>query len=203
MSSQNFGYHLGTIWGSTKSMNLLIFCKNTQVCRISIENSIIPWYPMVPKSFFSKSMMSNVFKSFLELIIQLFNHFLRLYGKYLNLKIEKMHFLKYQEKIGRNYVVNCRIMTWRFRWMISTQWTFSRSSFEWYPKLPSFSFLSIFKSVTFCESHNFFLIFGKVSLMVPKTSKYLLLKSLNLELFNAISPVNLFQKVAEIEYFKF
>ena len=133
---------LGTIWvpfGLPRNpWNWLIFCKNTQVCRISIENSIILWYLMVPKSFFSKSMMSNVFKSLLELIIPLFNQFLRLYGKYPNLKIEKTHFLKYQEKIGRNYVVNCRIMIWRFRWMISTQWTFYRSSFEWYPKLSSF-----------------------------------------------------------------
>ena len=123
---------------------------------VSIENGIIPWYPMVPKSFFSKSMMFNVFKTLLQLIIPLFNQFLRLYGKYPNLKIEKTHFLKYQEKIGRNFVVNCSIMNWRFRWMRSTQWSFYRPSFEWYPKLPSFSFLSIFKSVTFFETHNFF-----------------------------------------------
>ena len=38
-----------------------------------------PWYPKV---FFPKSMMSNVFKTLLQLIIPLFNQFLRLYGKY-------------------------------------------------------------------------------------------------------------------------
>ena len=133
-----------------------------------------PWYPKV---FFSKSMMSNVFKTLLQSIIPLFSQFLRLYGKYHNLKIEKTHFLKYQEKIGRNFVVNCSIMIWRFRWMMSTQWSFYRPSFEWYPKLPSFSFLSIFKSVTFFETHNFFLMSEKVLLMVPKTSEISIIKN--------------------------
>ena len=132
-----------------------------------------PWYPKV---FFSKSMMFKVFKTLLQLIIPLFNQFLRLYGKHLNLKIEKTHFLKYQEKIGRNFVVNCSIMNWRFRWMRSTQWSFYRPSFEWYPKLPSFSFLSIFKSVTFFETHNFFLMSEKVFSMAPKISEISIIK---------------------------
>ena len=177
---------LGTIWvpfGVPRNpWNWLIFCKNTQICRISIENSIIPWYPMVPKSFFPKSMMFNVFKTLLQLIIPLFNQFLRLYGKYPNLKIEKTHFLKYQEKIGRNFVVNCSIMNWRFRRMRSTQWSFYRPSFEWYPKLPSFSFLSIFKSVTFFETHNFFLMFEKLSSMVPKRSYISIIKKFELQI---------------------
>ena len=181
---------LGTIWDfwvpfgvPRNPWNWLIFCKNTQICMISIENGIIPWYPMVPKSFFSKSMMSNVFKTLLQSIIPLFSQFLRLYGKYHNLKIEKTHFLKYQEKIGRNFVVNCSIMIWRFRWMMSTQWSFYRPSFEWYPKLPSFSFLSIFKSVTFFETHNFFLMSEKVPLMVPKTSEISIIKKFELWTF--------------------
>ena len=49
---------LGTIWvpfGVPRNpWNWLIFCKNTQICMISIENDIIPWYLMVPKSFFQK-----------------------------------------------------------------------------------------------------------------------------------------------------
>ena len=64
--------------------------------------------------------------------------------------------------------------------MMSTQWSFYRPSFEWYPKLPSFSFLSIFKSVTFFETYNFFLMSEKVPLMVPKTSEISIIKKFEL-----------------------
>ena len=183
-------YHdkiLGTIWvpfGVPRNpRNWLIFCKNTPFSMISTKNNIIPWYPMVPKVFFSKSMMSNVFKTLSQLVIPLFNQFLRLYGKHTDLKIEKTHFLVFPEKIGWNFVVNCDIMIWRFRRMMSTQWSFYRPSFEWYPKLPSFSFLSIFKSVAFFETHNFFLMFEKVPLMVPKTFEISIIKKFELWTF--------------------
>ena len=180
-------YHdkiLGTIWvpfGVPRNpRNWLIFCKNTPFSMISTKNDIIPWYP---KFFFQKVWCLTSSKHFRNWSYHSSINFYVCTANTLIWKLKKTHFLVFPEKIGWNFVVNCDIMIWRFRRMMSTQWSFYRPSFEWYPKLPSFSFLSIFKSVAFFETHNFFLMFEKVPLMVPKTFEISIIKKFELWTF--------------------